>query len=136
MTLTGLTTFLLINLNKVFAPAISKLYSENNIIELDKLYKKTTFFINILTIPLIVIIVIFADEILGLYTDENAILQRLFFSNDCRGMPLAAGSSGTIMIMAGLEKKDLYIQLIRGVFLFVLSIILINYFSVLQECGL
>ena len=34
--------------------------------------------------------------------------------------------------MAGLEKKDLYIQLIRGVLLFVLSIILINYFSVLS----
>ena len=34
LTLTGLTTFLLINLNKVFAPAISKLYHEKNILEL------------------------------------------------------------------------------------------------------
>ena len=133
LTLTGLTTFLLINLNKVFAPAISKLYSENKIIELDKLYKKTTFFINILTIPLIVIIVIFADEILGLYTDEMQSYKDYFFLMIVGGMlSLAAGSSGTIMIMAGLEKKDLYIQLIRGVFLFVLSIILINYFSVLS----
>ena len=133
LTLTGLTTFLLINLNKVFAPAISKLYSENKIIELDKLYKKTTFFINILTIPLIVIIVIFADEILGLYTDEMQSYKDYFFLMIVGGMlSLAAGSSGTIMIMAGLEKKDLYIQLIRGVLLFVLSIILINYFSVLS----
>ena len=33
LTLTGLSTFLLINLNKVFAPAISKLYSSNNFFE-------------------------------------------------------------------------------------------------------
>ena len=59
LTLTGLTTFLLINLNKVFAPAISKLYHENKISELNELYKRTTFFINLFTVPLVVIIAIF-----------------------------------------------------------------------------
>ena len=42
---------------------------------------------------------------------------------------LAAGSSGTFMIMAGLEKQNLYIQFIRAVFLIVLSLFLIQYFS-------
>ena len=131
LTLTGLTTFLLINLNKVFAPAISKLYSENKIIELNALYKKTTFLINILTIPLIVVIAIFADEILGLYTAEMQEYKDYLFLMIVGGMlSLAAGSSGTFMIMAGLEKQDLYIQFIRGFFLFVLSFFLINYFSV------
>ena len=130
LTLTGLTTVLLINLNKVFAPAISKLYQDNKISALNELYKKTTFFINLFTIPLAVIIAIFSDEILGLYTAEMLNYKRYLFYMLAGGMlSLAAGSSGTFMIMAGLEKQNLYIQFIRAVFLIVLSLFLIQYFS-------
>jgi O-antigen/teichoic acid export membrane protein len=126
LTLTGLTTFLLINLNKVFAPAISKLYHENKISELNELYKKTTFFINLFTIPLAVIITIFADEILGLYTAEMLNYKKYLFFMLAGGMlSLAAGSSGTFMVMAGLEKQNLHIQIVRAVLLIVLSLILI-----------
>ena len=130
LTLTGLTTFLLINLNKVFAPAISKLYHERKFLELNELYKRTTFFINIFTIPFAVIIVIFTDEILGLYTDDMVSYREYLFYMLAGGMlSLAAGSSGTFMIMAGLEKQNLYIQFIRALFLIVLSLSLIQYFS-------
>ncbi len=133
LTLTGLTTFLLINLNKVFAPAISKLYHENKISELNELYKKTTFFINLFTIPLAVIIAIFSDEILGLYTVEMLNYKNYLFFMLLGGMlSLAAGSSGTFMIMAGLEKQNLYIQFIRALFLIVLSLSLIQYFGMLS----
>jgi len=132
LTLTGLTTFLLINLNKVFAPAISKLYNEKKILELNDLYKKTTFFINLFTIPLAVIIAIFSDEILGLYAGEMLNYKKYLFYMLGGGMlSLAAGSSGTFMIMAGLEKQNLYIQFIRALFLIVLSLSLIQYFGML-----
>jgi len=126
LTLTGLTTFLLINLNKVFAPAISKLYDENKIGELNELYKKTTFLINLFTVPLIVIIAIFSDEILGLYTAEMLSYKTYLFFMLAGGMlSLAAGSSGTFMVMAGLEKQNLQIQIVRSVLLIVLSLWLI-----------
>ena len=63
LTLTGLTTFLLINLNKVFAPAISKLYKKNNFTELGNLYKSTTFIVNLLTIPLVILIALFSNTL-------------------------------------------------------------------------
>ncbi|MAW21500.1 MAG: hypothetical protein CMD16_03795 [Flavobacteriales bacterium] len=130
LTLTGLTTFLLVNLNKVFAPAISKLFYENKISALNKLYKKTTFFINLLTIPLVIIIAIFADEILGLYTSEMLNYREYLFFMLAAGMlSLAAGSSGTFMVMAGLEKQNLYIQIIRSILLVTLSLILIPEFG-------
>jgi len=130
LTLTGLTTFLLIHLNKVFAPAISKLYHENKILELNDLYKRTTFFINLFTIPLAVIIAIFSDEILALYTEEMLNYKKYLFFMLAGGMfSLAAGSSGTFMIMAGLEKQNLYIQSIRALFLIILSLSLIQYFG-------
>ena len=133
MTLTGLTTFLLINLNKVFAPAISKLFHENKIPELNELYKKTTLFINLFTVPLAVIIAIFADEILVLYTAEMLDYKEYLFFMLAGGLlSLAAGSSGTFMVMAGLEKQNLYIQIVRSILLVVFSLILIPIFGLLS----
>ena len=44
-------------------------------------------------------------------------------------LSLAAGSSGTLMIMAGLEKQNLYIQFIRSILLIILSLIFIPIFG-------
>ena len=80
-----------------------------------------------------VIIAIFSDEILGLYTVEMLNYKEYLFYMLAGGMlSLAAGSSGTFMIMAGLEKQNLYIQFIRAFFLIVLSLSLIQYFGMLS----
>ena len=126
LTLTGLTTFLLINLNTVIAPAITKLYDKGNIDELNELYKKTTFLVNIVTIPLAVLIVLFSDEILGLYTAEMISYKPyLFIMMMASLISLVTGTSGTFMIMAGLERQDVNIQLIRALLLVVFSLWLI-----------
>jgi O-antigen/teichoic acid export membrane protein len=137
LTLTGLTTFLLINLNKVFAPAISKLHHEQNFIELNDLYKKTTLLLNLFAIPLAVIIAIFSDEILGLYTAEMLMYKKYLFYMLVGGMlSLAAGSSGTFMVMAGLEKQNLKLQLIRAILLIFLSLWFIPIIGLLSVVGL
>ena len=137
LTLTGLTTFLLLNLNKVFAPAISKLHSEKSFIELNILYKKTTFLFNLFAIPLAVIIAIFSDEILGLYTSEMLVYKKYLFYMLVGGiLNLAAGSSGTFMLMAGLEKQNLKIQLIRALLLIFLSLLFIPIIGLLSVVGL
>jgi O-antigen/teichoic acid export membrane protein len=126
LTLTGLTTFLLINLNKVIAPVITKLYDEGKVTELNEVYKKTTFLVNIFTIPLAVLIMFFADEILGLYTEEMISYKPyLFFMMIGGVMSLVTGSSGMVMVMAGLERHDVNIQFIRAVLLIFLSLWLI-----------
>ena len=130
LSLTALTTFLLINLNKIFAPAISKLYGENKITELDSLYKKTTFLINLFTIPLVIILTIFSDEILSLYAHDMLQYKNYLFFMLAGGLlSLVSGSSGTLMIMAGLEKENLQIQFFRGVLLTIFSLLLIPIFG-------
>ena len=137
LTLTGLTTFLLINLNRVFAPAISKLYHEGNFFELGSLYKKTTFLINVLTIPLAIIIATFADEILGLYTAEMLKYKDFLFFMLVGGMlSLAAGSSGTFMIMAGLEKKELQLQTLKAVLITGLAFAFVSEYKMLAIVSL
>lgn len=126
VTLAGLTTFLLINLNKVFAPAIAKLYNENKFSELNILYKKTTFLVNMLAVPLSVIIAIFADEILSLYTTDMLNYKFfLFFMLVGAMFSLAAGSSGTFMLMTGLEQQNLNILVIKSIAIIILSLFLV-----------
>ncbi len=130
LSLTGLTTFLLINLNKVFAPAISKLYHQGNIIELNELYKQTTFVINLFTIPLVLIITVFSDEILSLYTYQMSQYKNYLFLMLLGGMcSLCAGSSGTLMLMTGLEKKNLNIQIAKAITIIILALFLIPIFG-------
>ena len=45
---------------------------------------------------------------------------------------LSSGSSGTIMVMAGLEKENLYLQSIRSILLIILSVLLIPIFGMLS----
>jgi len=124
-------------LNKVFAPAISKLHHEKKFIELNDLYKKTTFLLNLFAIPLTVIIAIFSDEILGLYTPEMLIYKKYLFYMLVGGMlSLAAGSSGTFMVMSGLEKQNLKLQLIRAILLIFLSLWFIPIIGLLSVVGL
>ena len=47
-------------------------------------------------------------------------------------LSLAAGSSGTFMIMSGLERQNLNIQAIRAVFIIVLSLFLIPLYGMIS----
>ena len=130
LSFTTITTFLLINLNKVFAPAISKLYKENNFKKLDLLYKKTTIFINLFTLPLVISVLFFSEELLKLYSNEMLDYNVFLYYMLIGGIISSSfGSSGTMMIMAGLEKENLYIQFIRGCLIIILSLFLLPVFG-------
>lgn len=113
-TISGLTTFLLSNINRVFSPIISSLVAQKNFTTLSIIYKESTFLINILTIPFIIIVVLFAKKILGLYGYEfenyTFELTILFLGNYAS---ISVGSSGTMMVMGGVERQELYIQIIK-----------------------
>ena len=132
LTITGISMFLIMNLNKIFAPAIAKLYEENNISELNVLYKKTTFIVNLLTVPFSILIIIFAKDILSLY-DKSGELDNyvvyLYVLMGARIISLLAGSSGTFMIMAGLEKRELQIQSVKAILITVLALLFTNKFG-------
>ena len=67
LTISSVSLFLLINLNKVFAPIISELYEKNNINQLNIIYKKVTFLINAFSIPFILLILFFIKHILAYF---------------------------------------------------------------------
>lgn len=129
LTITGVCMFIHKNINKIFAPVISKLFNDNNINELDVLYKRITFILNFFSIPLSIIIMCFAKDILLLYDSDGEIVAYascLYVIMGARIISLLAGSSGTMMLMAGLEKKELVIQIIKAIFIIVLFIVFLK----------
>jgi O-antigen/teichoic acid export membrane protein len=131
--------FLIKNLNQIFAPAIAKLYDQGNTTELDELFKKTTFIVNLITLPFMVIIVVFADEILMLFDKSGGLLiykSYLIGLLIARMISLLAGSSGTFMIMAGLEKKELKLQTIKAVLITILAVVLVKQYELIAIVSL
>ena len=129
LTITGVSMFLIRNLNQIFAPAISKLHKDGDKKELNLLYKKTTFIVNLITLPFMILLMAFVDEILHLYDksgDLSSYKVYLFVLMIARIISLLAGSSGTFMIMAGLEKKELKLQTIKAILITILAVILVS----------
>ena len=115
MTITSVSIFILINLNKVFAPIISKLYAENKLKELKQTYQKATFLINAITLPFVLLILFFLPLILNYFgseMNEYLFLTVLMFLSI--GATLPAGSSGVVMNMGGMEKQNVWVQLFKA----------------------
>ena len=134
LSVSGVILFLINNLNTVFAPAISKLYSENKMIELESLFKQTTFVVNFLAFPFILSVMIFSKEILYLYDDTGGLVKYtpyLYAMIFGRIIRLLVGGAGSILVMAGLEKYELKLQIFRAFFINLLAIIFISYYELL-----
>jgi O-antigen/teichoic acid export membrane protein len=134
LSISGVTLFLINNLNTIFAPAISKLFSENRISELETLFKKTTFIINLLAAPFIISIIIFSKDILYLYDDTGGLVKYapyLYVIMFGRIFRLLVGGAGNILTMANLEKYELKLQFFKILFINILSILFISEYKLL-----
>ncbi len=132
MTLAGLTNFLQANINRVFAPIISSLVSKKDYTQLSMLYRESTFLLNIITIPFILIVVLFSKDILMLYGEEfsgyTLELTVLFLANY---FSLMVGSSGMMMVMGGLEKEQLYLQVMQVIITIIVSIVFLPIYGLM-----
>ena len=131
-TLGGLTAFLLNNLNSVFAPVISKFHAAGEIEKLGSLFKDSTFVINIISAPFIVLLIIFSHEILGLYgkdvaryTMPLAILILGSYYN------LFVGNSGMLLLMGGWENDEIKIKIVNMIFIVLSSLLFISSFGLM-----
>lgn len=129
LSISGVTLFLINNLNTIFAPAISKLYSENRMDELEDLFKKTTFIINFLALPFIISIIIFSRDILYLYDSTGALVKYapyLYIIMFGRIIRLLVGGAGSILVMANLEGYELKLQFFKALLINILAILFIS----------
>ena len=129
-TLGGLTAFLLNNLNSIFAPIISKYHAAEEIEKLGHLFKDTTFIINTISAPFIVLLVIFSHDILGLY-GHNVSLYTMPLAVLLLGSyyNLFVGNSGMLLLMGGWENDEIKIKIFNILFVIITSLIFIEKFG-------
>lgn len=131
-TIAGLSAFLLTNLNSVFAPLISKFHAAGEMHRLELLFKDSTFIVNIMTAPFIVLLVFFSKDVLSLYGNEVAAygipLIILVFGSYIN---LFVGNSGMLLLMGGRENDEIYIKIANIVFVLASSVLLIPKFGLL-----
>ncbi len=132
VTISGLSSFLLNNLNSIFAPMISKLNAAGRVRKLELLFKDTTFIVNILTAPFIVLLVLFSGDILSLYGKEvSPYVVPLIILVLGSYINLFVGNSGMLLLMGGRENDEIYIKVANIAFVLLLSIIFIPTYGLL-----
>lgn len=118
----AITSVLTLVFNNINAPIYSKKYESGSISEIDQLSRNTSIALTTIGLPTMIIIMFFADYILGLFGDTfvtgTLILQVLAAGQLISFM---TGSVGYLLLMTGNEKK------LRSIALYVSTIQIILY---------
>jgi len=127
----SLMGIMLLAVNLVIGPEISRLYNQNNIAKLEVLIRRSINLIFILTIPVGLFLVIFGPFVLSLFGKEfGAGYPVLIIFVFVALVNVGAGSVGNILNMTGYEKEVFYGVLISLLFNIVLNVILIPLFGI------
>ena len=120
-----LTTFILLAINSILAPKIAKNYSENKLVEFNKLISFSTKLNFYLSATVILIIIIFNKSLLSIFGEEFLVGSTILFIL-CFGQMINSfsGSVGIILQMIGKQKVYQNFVLIALVLNLILTIIL------------
>lgn len=107
-----------ININA--SSKIAEFYSDKNFIELNKLLKNSSRLIFFMSLPIILILLIFSTKILSFFGEEYIFSNKaLIIMVICQGICTLFGSNGVYLNMTGRQKIFQYI---------LISSVIINYF--------
>jgi len=122
----------LMTVNLVIGPEISRLYNQKNIVKLEMLLSRSIKLIFILTLPIALFLIMFGPFVLSLFGKEFGVgYPVLIIFIFVALVNVAAGSVGNILNMTGYEKHVFYGILISLVFNIVLNIILIPLYGII-----
>ncbi|WP_289043725.1 MATE family efflux transporter [uncultured Olleya sp.] len=117
---------ILMSVNAIVAPKIATLYYQKNLIELKSIVEKSTLFTFILSTPIIIIILIFSENILCLFGENYTIAKTaLFIILLGQIFNAFCGSVGVYLNMTGKQKTYQLILLIALIINIILNAILI-----------
>jgi len=130
--LTEQATIFLTSFNIIFSPIIADLFHKDRMKELEILFKITTKWIFILTLPFVLIFVLFTRPLMTLFGAEfsggSLILIILGLSQLINA---STGPAGYILIMSGRQKVELMNTLALGSLNLILNFFLISKYGVL-----
>lgn len=121
-----LSTSILTSVNIVIAPKISELYYSNQLDELQKLVQKTTKLISLISLPVVIILIVFGKFILSFFGDEFIIgYTALFFLLIGQSLSIISGPTEFFLNMTGHQKNLNYISITCAILNIILNYLLI-----------
>ena len=128
----ALMGIMLMTVNLVIGPEISRLYNQNNIVKLEMLVSRSIKLIFVLTIPIALFLVVFGPFVLSLFGKEFGVgYPVLVIFIFVALVNVGAGSVGNILNMTGHEKEVFYGIIVSLTFNIILNIILIPPFGII-----
>lgn len=126
-----LVSFILVAVNTVISPKISGLYAKGHIKDLKRLVQNSSLFLIIIAIPVLVVYLLFAGLLLGLFGDEfkegTIVLSILAVG---QFFHVAAGPVGLVLLMSGHEKIMMNNIIVSFVIVVTLFLLLIPIFGI------
>ena len=112
------------------SPVISRLYSENETVRLQKSLKKVSGTLLVIGLASILLILLFGKQILSIWGDEFTVgYSSLIVLSIGQLVNISAGLSGTLLVMTGFYKVRRNIAFITMVFSALVSMILIPFYG-------
>lgn len=128
--ITQLAVFGLTAVNVVVSPLISELYSKNKIRKLQEVTSSAAMITTAFTIPIVVILAVFSNELLFLFGKEfvegNSALKILLIGQTVNSF---TGSVAFLMTMTNYHNQSFYILLTASLFNITLNFILIPFWG-------
>jgi O-antigen/teichoic acid export membrane protein len=126
MALVGFVPIALQSVNQIFSPIIAELHAMGNRLLLQKLYTTLTRWIVISTIPLVLTIVIFARQLMGIFGfgfQSGAAVLAIGAIGQL--INCAVGSVGFLLLMSGHQMEMIKIQAVNAALMIALSLFLV-----------
>ncbi len=124
--ISNLILFILASVGLTASPMIASLYAKNEIKELQRLLTNSARLIFIVTIPTVILTILYSDLILGMF-GEDFIDAKLPLIILCTGLAITSflGISGHVALMIGLEKEIAKFVALSSVLNITLNLLLI-----------
>lgn len=108
VTMAAQATVFLISFNTIFAPVVTDLYHRGLMEDLKRLFRTTTKWILALTLPVTLVLVLFAQPIMRLFGPGFAVgAPALIALGAAQLVNAGVGSAGQMLIMTGRQKLEL-----------------------------
>ncbi|MGJ8743439.1 MAG: oligosaccharide flippase family protein [Polaribacter sp.] len=129
--ISGINAVFLIIIGAVVAPKISKLYSENKILEIKPLIIKSSKIVLLITLPILILILIFSKHILLFFGEEylNAF-QSILILSICQFFYAISGFVDLILNMTGKQRVFGKITFITAMINIILNLLLIPIYGI------
>jgi O-antigen/teichoic acid export membrane protein len=121
----------LTSFNTIFAPMISEIYSKNEMKRLEDLFKTVTKWIFLLSLPLFLLFILLAEQIMGFFGQDfvvGSVALIIFGAGEL--INAGVGSVGYMLMMTGRSKIVLFNSLVFCALNIVLNYILIPKYSI------